>query len=193
MAGSTEVTGIWCTHSASWATGAWLRAGTADEAQETAERPAPSDTAGGQSLVQELGVHLVPRGLQAHGLRAEAAGEVQESAERPTPNYTVRDQSQVQEFGVRIVPRGLQAHGFELGPLTRHRNQLSAGRGRDGSYLPPPAQIRTCGTTAYGSCLRFVTRSVPPDRDVQFWASVCRCLRDDQSVTTGVGYAGCAA
>ncbi|MFC6298127.1 transposase, partial [Pseudomonas spelaei] len=23
------------------------------------------------------------------------------------------------------------------------------GRGRDGSYLPPPAQIRTCGTTAY--------------------------------------------
>lgn len=67
----------------------------------------------------------------------------------------------------------------------------SDGRGRDGSYLPPPAQIRTCGTTAYGSCLRFVTRSVPPDRDVQFWASVCRCLRDDQSVTTGVGYAGC--
>ena len=50
------------------------------------------------------------------------------------------------------------------------------GRGRDGSYLPPPAQIRTCGTTAYGSCLGFVTRSVPPDRDVQFWASVCRCL-----------------
>ena len=67
------------------------------------------------------------------------------------------------------------------------------GRGRDGSYLPPPAQIRTCGTTAYGSCLRFVTRSVPPDRDVHFWASVCRCLRDDQSVTTGAGYAGCVA
>ena len=73
------------------------------------------------------------------------------------------------------------------------RNYESNGRGRDGSYLPPPAQIRTCGTTAYGSCLRFVTRSVPPDRDVQFWASVCRCLRDDQSVTTGAGYAGCAA
>ena len=71
------------------------------------------------------------------------------------------------------------------------RNYESNGRGRDGSYLPPPAQIRTCGTTAYGSCLRFVTRSVPPDRGVQFWASVCRCLRDDQSVTTGAGYAGC--
>jgi hypothetical protein len=28
-----------------------------------------------------------------------------------------------------------------------------AGRGRDGDYSPPPAQIRTCGTTAYGSCL----------------------------------------
>ena len=71
------------------------------------------------------------------------------------------------------------------------RGAWEAGRGRDGSYLPPPAQIRTCGTTAYGSCLRFVTRSVPPDRGVQFWASVCRCLRDDQSVTTGAGYAGC--
>ena len=27
------------------------------------------------------------------------------------------------------------------------------GRGRDEDYSPPPAQIRTCGTTAYGSCL----------------------------------------
>lgn len=27
------------------------------------------------------------------------------------------------------------------------------GRGRDGDCSPPPAQIRTCGTTAYGSCL----------------------------------------
>jgi STE24 endopeptidase len=26
-------------------------------------------------------------------------------------------------------------------------------RGRDGDCSPPPAQIRTCGTTAYGSCL----------------------------------------
>jgi hypothetical protein len=26
-------------------------------------------------------------------------------------------------------------------------------RGRNASYLTPPAQIRTCGTTAYGSCL----------------------------------------
>jgi hypothetical protein len=27
------------------------------------------------------------------------------------------------------------------------------GRGRDEDFSPPPAQIRTCGTTAYGSCL----------------------------------------
>ena len=27
------------------------------------------------------------------------------------------------------------------------------GRGRDEDYSSPPAQIRTCGTTAYGSCL----------------------------------------
>ena len=30
---------------------------------------------------------------------------------------------------------------------------LSFGRGRDEDCSPPPAQIRTCGTTAYGSCL----------------------------------------
>ena len=30
---------------------------------------------------------------------------------------------------------------------------LPNGRGRDEDYSPPPAQIRTCGTTAYGSCL----------------------------------------
>ena len=29
------------------------------------------------------------------------------------------------------------------------------GRGRNGSHLPPPAQIRTCRITAYGSCLGF--------------------------------------
>ena len=35
-----------------------------------------------------------------------------------------------------------------------NRPQCSvSGRGRDGDCSPPPAQIRTCGTTAYGSCL----------------------------------------
>jgi hypothetical protein len=29
-----------------------------------------------------------------------------------------------------------------------------AGRGRDAGRPTPPAQIRTCGVTAYGSCLR---------------------------------------
>jgi len=29
-----------------------------------------------------------------------------------------------------------------------------SGRGRDVSYLTPPAQIRTCSITAYGSCQR---------------------------------------
>jgi len=33
----------------------------------------------------------------------------------------------------------------------------------------PPAQIRTCGTTAYGSCLGCVTRSDPQGKDVHFW------------------------
>jgi hypothetical protein len=30
---------------------------------------------------------------------------------------------------------------------------IKAGRDRDVGFLAPPAQIRTCGTTAYGSCL----------------------------------------
>jgi len=36
------------------------------------------------------------------------------------------------------------------------------GCGRDGGFPPPPAQIRTCRITAYGSCLGYLTRrSVP--------------------------------
>ena len=30
---------------------------------------------------------------------------------------------------------------------------LSTGRGRDAGFPAPPAQIRTCRATAYGSCL----------------------------------------
>jgi hypothetical protein len=30
----------------------------------------------------------------------------------------------------------------------------TSGCGRDAGHPAPPAQIRTCGTTAYGSCLR---------------------------------------
>jgi putative transposase len=31
-------------------------------------------------------------------------------------------------------------------------SEQTIDRGRDGDCAPPPAQIRTCGTTAYGSC-----------------------------------------
>ncbi|WP_323547168.1 hypothetical protein, partial [Pseudomonas sp. RTS4] len=63
--------------------------------------------------------------------------------------------------------------------------------GRDGSCLPPPAQIRTCGTTAYGSCLRYVTRSDPQDKDVHFWVLVCRGRQGVRSVTIEADDAGC--
>lgn len=43
------------------------------------------------------------------------------------------------------------------------------GRGRDGSYLPP-AQIRTCGITAYGSCLGNLPRSNPQGKGVHLGA-----------------------
>jgi hypothetical protein len=52
----------------------------------------------------------------------------------------------------------------------------TTGRGRDGSYLPPPAQIRTCGTTAYGSCLGYVTRSDPQGMGVHSLGWVCSDL-----------------
>jgi IS5 family transposase len=41
----------------------------------------------------------------------------------------------------------------ERGYYLRTNSELIRGRGRDGGYPPPPAQIRTSGTTAYGSCL----------------------------------------
>lgn len=34
----------------------------------------------------------------------------------------------------------------------------------------PGITIRTCGTTAYGSCLGYVTRSDPQGKGVHFWA-----------------------
>ena len=122
-------------------------------------------------------------GKRLSELLARLGNEEQLSLDTHTDNQHL-------SFPLHLIQDDHSQSRLELGaPLIFEQG----GRGRDGSYLPPPAQIRTCGTTAYGSCLRFVTRSVPPDRDVQFWASVCRCLRDDQSVTTGVGYAGCAA
>lgn len=43
---------------------------------------------------------------------------------------------------------------YEIGDTGDRRNRReTGGRGRDGGCPPPPAQIRTSGTTAYGSCL----------------------------------------
>ena len=47
----------------------------------------------------------------------------------------------------------LLAASLLVGIGVRISNGCSSGRGRDEDCSPPPAQIRTCGTTAYGSCL----------------------------------------
>ena len=49
-----------------------------------------------------------------------------------------------------------------------HLTELK-GRGRDGYCWPPPARIRTCRVTAYGSCLRLdvTQRSAVPDKDAE--------------------------
>ena len=63
------------------------------------------------------------------------------------------------------------------------------GRGRDSSSPATPVQIRTCGTTAYGSCLRFVTRS-PLGKDERYWALVYRSLLGVHIATTEACFSG---
>lgn len=50
------------------------------------------------------------------------------------------------------------------------------GRNRDGSYLPPSAQIRTFGSTVYGLYLGFVLQRDHQDKNVYFWVVVTTVL-----------------
>jgi uncharacterized protein with ParB-like and HNH nuclease domain len=45
------------------------------------------------------------------------------------------------------------SEGFPVGALMT-LDASGEGRGRDAGFPAPPAQIRTCRATAYGSCLR---------------------------------------
>jgi len=63
------------------------------------------------------------------------------------------------------------AHGEHVSPRAIVMQQKT-GRGRDGGYLPPPARIRTCGTTAYGSCLGY--RHAPYSLLLRLTASASR-------------------
>lgn len=57
----------------------------------------------------------------------------------------------------------------------------------------PPAQIRTCGTTAYGSCLGYVTRSDPQGKDGHSQDSVYRGQQGGQNVSIEADDADCDA
>ena len=59
------------------------------------------------------------------------------------------DVSLAQAREMREQVRKLIAQGID--PVEHRR---LSGRGRDTGYPMPPAQIRTCSITAYGSCLR---------------------------------------
>src|SRR5947208_14769889 len=50
---------------------------------------------------------------------------------------------------------GESRNGHLSACLKRPRKHIGALRGRDASYLAPPAQIRTCGFPAYGSHLGY--------------------------------------
>lgn len=83
--------------------------------------------------------------------------------------------------GMIFIDQPVRSYHFEAASisLTHACNTLNCsmfGCGRDGGYPPPPAQIRTCRITAYGSCLRYVTRrSAPQDEDA------C-CGRGDETI-----------
>jgi len=61
----------------------------------------------------------------------------------PRSQYVREGQEGVYHCFARCVRRAF-LYGSDA--LTRRD-----GRGRDGPYGPPPAQIRACGTTAHGS------------------------------------------
>ena len=62
-----------------------------------------------------------------------------------------------------IATRILQRRDWSLSAISDHNapQQTTVVRGRDASYLAPPAQIRTCGFPAYGSHLGCVTANFP--------------------------------
>ena len=57
--------------------------------------------------------------------------------------------------GVHRIRAAIREAQEERALLRNYRKDGTLlGRGRDGHYWPPPAQIRTSGVAAYGSCLR---------------------------------------
>jgi hypothetical protein len=77
--------------------------------------------------------------------------------------------------------------------MLRQAGCCRTGRGRNGSCLPTPTQSRTCGTTAYGSCLGYVTQSDPQGKGVHFQVSGYRDRQGVRNVTIEADYAGCGA
>ena len=65
------------------------------------------------------------------------------------------------EQGVRLLTV------FDIGSI-RGKRDYAMGRGRDASRPAPPAQIRTCGITAYGSSLGFERQSERQDRHEEY-------------------------
>lgn len=74
--------------------------------------------------------------------------------------------------------------GYKSGQLKLYIGAAAEtiGRGRNGSHLPPPAQIRTCGITAYDSSSRktqAMSASNPHVRTVEV-AGASHSVHDDQ-------------
>src|SRR6476646_3088051 len=63
-----------------------------------------------------------------------------------------------------------------LPPAGSHQLAAGALRGRDASYLAPPAQIRTCGFPAYGSHLGCVTAKRTQGSNCRKRSSACDTL-----------------
>src|ERR1700738_2470514 len=85
--------------------------------------------------------HLTGNALVRHGSFASKAAEAVRPCTSAAPS----------KADVNSTPR-LPPLSANTGLLHRSKNR---GRGRDASYLAPPAQIRTCSFPAYGSHLGY--------------------------------------
>lgn len=82
------------------------------------------------------------------------------------------DQSQFMQLAIELAAKCVSESGkvsSKVGAVVVKDGVILAVAVGTAVTCRPPAQIRTCGTTAYGSCLGYVTRSDLQGKDVHSW------------------------
>src|SRR5262249_24007645 len=99
-------------------------------------------------------VSAIPHHLAGLADIAELLGQLQQSDLRPNDLLLLR------HFVISNPPKGgsrSQLGGENRAPPSGYLRKPTTDCGRDARYRAPPAQIRTCGTPAYGSHLGYLT------------------------------------